>query len=207
MSRIIKNKTRISRACGSSLWGAQNDPVHDRNYPAGQHGPNKLRVKKSDYGLQLMEKQKLRKYYGTITEKQFKNTFKKAAKLKGNTSTNFVCALESRLDAIIYRANFAESIFQARQIVSHGHVSVNGKRVKVPSYSVKPGDVVTIRDSAKNHPEILKAVEAAKRAIPEYLQADAKKLEIKYVRLPEDENEVPYNTVMNLHWVVEYYSR
>jgi len=208
VTRIVQNKTRPSRAlCGKPLWGASNDPANDRNYPPGQHGVESRGHRKSSaFGEQLRAKQMLRKYYN-ITEKQFKNTFVKASKMKGNTGQNFIQLLECRLDAIVYRATFGRSVFACRQLVSHGHITVNGKRVKIPSYSAKPGDIIAVAEKSKDKLVILDSVSNAEREVPEYVQLDAKKLEATYLRLPEDENEVPYAVQMNVHLIVEFYSR
>lgn len=173
----------------------------------GQHGQG--RKKKSDFALQLIAKQTVKKYYGRITEKQFRNMFEKAAKRKGNTSLNLLQSLECRLDAVVYRATFGKTVFASRQLVSHGHVTVNGKKVKVPSYSLKPGDVVAVKDKSKDVGVIVDSVENSERSLPDYVQMSNKKLEAKYIRHPEGVEEVPYAIRMEelFHLIIEFYSK
>lgn len=207
MTKILKSKYRASRAlCQKPLWGTAKDPANTRNYRPGQHGQG--HKKKSDFAMQLIAKQTVKKYY-YIMEKPFRNMFKKAAKRKGNTSLNLLQSLESRLDAVVYRATFGKTVFASRQLVSHGHVTVNGKKVKVRSYSVKPGDVVAIRDKSKNIATIVDSVENSERSLPDYVQIDDKKLEAKYIRYPESAEEVPYAVRMEelFHLIVEFYSK
>ena len=162
--------------------------------------------KPSDYGIQLQAKQKLKAYYGNINERQFRNIYKKASMLKGDTSENLIGLLERRLDAVIYRAKFATTIFSARQLINHGHVKVNGKKVNISSYSVKEEDSIEIRDKSKQLAIIDIALASKEREAPEYIQLDQKNKKFKFVRIPKFE-EVPYPVVMEPNLVIEYYSR
>ncbi|MCX7356569.1 MAG: 30S ribosomal protein S4, partial [Alphaproteobacteria bacterium] len=159
----------------------------------------------SDFGLQLVAKQKLRMYYGNITEKQFRKTYEEAARRKGNTAENLIGLLESRLDAVVYRCKFVPTVFSARQFVNHGHVKVNGKRVTIPSYLVKVGDVLEVRDRAKTMPIVLEALASGERDTPDYLEVDAKGMTAKYARIPTL-SDVPYPVQMEPNLVVEYYA-
>lgn len=208
VTKRLKNRTRPSRAlCGQPLWGAANDPSVDRNYPPGQHGVNNRGFsKQSDYGLQLRAKQKLKKYYGDVTERQFSNTFRKASKKRGDTIQNFIGMLESRLDAVIYHAVLVPSIFAARQTINHGHITVNGKRVKIASYQVQEGDVIAIHANSVLRTRAEELLAAGARKAPEYLQVNAAKLEVVFAKVPTFE-EVPYPVMMEPHLVLEYYSR
>ena len=149
MTKRISAKYKIDRRLGCNLWGRPKSPFNKRNTKPGQHGAMALRKKKSDFGNQLFAKQKLKFYYGDLTEKQFKSIFTKASNTKGDTSEILIELLERRLDAIVYRMKFVPTIFAARQLVNHGHVKVNGKRVNIPSYSVKDGDEISLKDSSK----------------------------------------------------------
>jgi small subunit ribosomal protein S4 len=177
--------------------------VNKREYGPGQHGQR--RRKPSDFGVQLMAKQKLRGYYGNITEKQFKRTYEEASRKKGDTSENLIGLLESRLDAIVYRMKFVPTVFAARQFVNHGHILINGRRVNIPSYKCRPGDQVEIRDRSKTIGMVLEAVDLAERDIPEYLSVDIKLLKGTFVRVPKF-MDVPYPVMMEPNLVVEYYS-
>ena len=148
MSKRIGAKKKASRKFGASLWGQAKDPFVKRNSKPGQHGAN-TRSRLSDYGKQLKAKQKMKFYYGNISEKQFSNTFKAASKIKGDVSENFIAALESRLDVVVYRANFVPTVFAARQFVNHKHVLVNGKSVNIASYRLKIGDTVEVREKSR----------------------------------------------------------
>ena len=204
MSKRHSAKYKIDRRMGENLWGRPKSPVNKRSYGPGQHGQRR-KSKVSDFGLQLKAKQKLKGYYGNLTEKQFRRTYDEAARIKGNTSENLIALLESRLDAVVYRAKFAPTPFAARQIVNHGHIQVNGKRVNIASYKVKPGDVVSIRERSRNMALILEAVGSSERDTPEYVQADGKALSATFVRAPEL-SEVPYAVKMEPNLVVEYYA-
>jgi small subunit ribosomal protein S4 len=204
MSKRHSAKYKIDRRMGENLWGRPKSPVNQRSYGPGQHGQRR-KSKVSDFGLQLKAKQKLKGYYGNITEKQFQKIYTEAARRKGNTSENLISLLESRLDAVVYRAKFAPTPFAARQIVNHGHITVNGKRVNIASFVVKAGDVVEVRERARNMALILEAQQSAERETPDYIEVDSKHLSAKFVRAPELA-EVPYAVRMEPNLVVEYYA-
>jgi small subunit ribosomal protein S4 len=189
---------------GENIWGRPKSPVNQRQYGPGQHGQRR-KSKVSDFGLQLRAKQKLKGYYGNLTEKQFRRTYDEAARRKGNTSENLIALLESRLDAIVYRAKFVPTPFAARQFVNHGHVLVNGKRVNIASYRVKQGDVVEVRERSRNMALVLEAIQSAERDTPDYIEVDAKHLTVKFIRAPELA-EVPYPVKMEPNLVVEFYA-
>ena len=203
MTKRISAKKKPSRSLSVNLWGRANDPFNKRNYRPGQHGTAMKR--ETTYGTQLRAKQKLRKYY-VITETQFKNIFAKARSHKGDTAESFVGLLESRIDSIIYRANFVPTMYAAKQTISHKHVKVNGKVVNISSYVAKPGDVIEITEKARNIPLIAESVERMEREIPAYLDVNTKDFTAKYVAVPHIE-DVPYPVVMDVNLVVEYYSR
>jgi small subunit ribosomal protein S4 len=204
MSKRHSAKYKIDRRMGENLWGRPKSPVNQRQYGPGQHGQRR-KSKVSDFGLQLKAKQKLKGYYGNLTEKQFRKTYDEAARRKGNTSEILIGLLESRLDAVVYRAKFVPTPFAARQVVNHGHVQVNGKRVNIASYRVKPGDVVSIRERSRNMALILEAVSSAERDTPDYIEVDGRGLSARFVRMPEMA-EVPYAVRMEPNLVVEYYA-
>jgi len=197
-------KYKIDRRMGCNLWGRPKSPYNKRQTGPGQHGAN--RGKKSDYGLQLKAKQKLKGYYGNIGERQFRRYYQEARRLRGDSSKKLIGLLESRLDAVCYRAKFVPTIFAARQFVNHGHVTVNGKRVNIPSYSVKEGDVIEIREKAQNIPMVLQALESPEREVPEYIQVDLQAKKATFLRVPTLE-DVPYAAQMEPHLVIEFYSR
>ena len=205
MTKRIRAKHKVDRRLKVNLWGKPKSPFNTRNYPPGQHGQNK-KGKPTDYGVQLHAKQKLKSYYGNINERQFRNVYRTAIKKKGNTTENLVGILERRLDAVIYRAKFATTIFSARQLINHGHVKVNGKKVNISSYSVKEEDSIEIRDKSKQLAIIDIALANKERETPEYIQMDEKNKKLKFVRIPKFE-EVPYPIVMEPNLVIEYYSR
>ncbi|AYV46842.1 30S ribosomal protein S4 [Caulobacter flavus] len=204
MSKRHSAKYKIDRRMGENLWGRPKSPVNQRSYGPGQHGQRR-KQKVSDFGLQLRAKQKLKGYYGNLTEKQFSRTYEEAARRKGNTSENLIALLESRLDAIVYRAKFVPTVFAARQFVNHGHVTVNGKRVNIPSYRCKPGDVIAVREKSRNMALVLEAVASNERDFAEYVSVDAKGLSATFVRAPEL-SEVPYPVKMEPNLVVEFYA-
>jgi small subunit ribosomal protein S4 len=204
MSKRHSAKYKIDRRMGENIWGRPKSPINSRSYGPGQHGQRR-KSKVSDFGLQLRAKQKLKGYYGNLTEKQFSRTYNEAARRKGNTSENLIALLESRLDAIVYRAKFVPTPFAARQFVNHGHVLVNGKRVNIPSYRVKVGDVVQVRERSRNMALVLEALQLAERDTPDYLEVDAKAITVKYLRMPELA-EVPYPVKMEPNLVVEFYA-
>ena len=205
MSKRIKSKHKVDRRLGVNLWGRPKSPFNKRAYGPGQHG-QRASAKPSDYKIQLQAKQKLKSYYGNLNERQFRNVYKEAARRKGNTGENLVGILESRLDAIIYRAKFANTVFQARQLINHGHVKVNGKRVNISSFYLNENDEVEIKDSSKQLNMILSASSSKEREVPDYLVSDQKKLTAKLSRIPKFE-EIPYPAIMEPNLVVEYYSR
>jgi small subunit ribosomal protein S4 len=205
MTKRHSAKYKLDHRMGENIWGRPKSPVNSRSYGPGQHGQRR-KQKVSDFGLQLRAKQKLKGYYGNLTEKQFAKTYEEAARRKGNTSENLIALLESRLDAIVYRAKFVPTPFAARQFVNHGHVQVNGKRVNIASYRVKPGDVVSVRERSKNMALVLEALQSSERDTPDYIEMDLKGMTAKYIRLPELA-EVPYPVKMEPNLVVEFYSR
>ncbi|MEM8771582.1 MAG: 30S ribosomal protein S4 [Pseudomonadota bacterium] len=204
MSKRDSVKHKLDRRVSENVWGRPKSPVNKRDYGPGMHGQRR-KGKMSDFGLQLMAKQKLKGYYGNILEKQFSKIYDEASKKKGNTAENLIGILESRLDAIVYRAKFVPTVFAARQFVNHGHVKVNGVRSNIPSMRLKPGDVVEIREKSKNMALVLEALQSAERDIPEYVDVDPKKMTATYIRIPEFA-EVPYPCTMEPNLVVEFYS-
>ena len=204
MSKRHSAKYKLDRVMGENLWGRPKSPVNKRSYGPGQHGQRR-KSKTSDFGLQLKAKQKLKGYYGNITEKQFLRTYEEASRRKGNTSEILISLLESRLDALVYRAKFVPTVWAARQFVNHGHVLVNGKRVNIPSYRVKPEDVVEVRERSRNMALVLEALQSPERDVPDYIELDAKAMRARLVRLPESA-EVPYPVKMEPNLVIEYYS-
>jgi small subunit ribosomal protein S4 len=204
MSKRHSAKYKIDRRMGENLWGRPKSPVNQRSYGPGQHGQRR-KSKVSDFGLQLKAKQKLKGYYGNITERQFQKIYTEAARRKGNTSENLIALLESRLDAVVYRAKFAPTPFAARQIVNHGHIQVNGRRVNIASYQVKVGDRVEVRERSRNMALVLEAQQSSERETPDYIEVDAKHLQAKFVRMP-DLAEVPYPVRMEPNLVIEYYA-
>jgi small subunit ribosomal protein S4 len=205
MTKRAQAKHKIDRRHGQNIWGRPKSPVNNREYGPGQHGQRR-KQKLSDFGVQLRAKQKLKGYYGNISERQFKNTYYEAIRRTGDTSEHLVGLLESRLDAIVYRANFVPTVFAARQFVNHGHVLVNGKRVTIPSYRCKPGDVISLKESAKNLEVVLLAAQTKERDVPDYIDADHGKMTATFVRRPAFA-DVPYPVQMEPHLVVEFYSR
>jgi len=190
---------------GENIWGRAKSPVNRREYGPGQHGQRR-KGKLSDFGLQLRAKQKLKGYYGDLTEKQFKRIYGDAARVKGDTGENLIGLLERRLDAIVYRAKFVPTVFAARQFVNHGHVTVNGKKVNIPSYRVKEGDVIAVREKSKQMALVLEAVGLPERDVPDYLDTDHSKMTTTFVRTP-GLGDVPYPVMMEPNLVVEYYAK
>ena len=205
MTKRIQAKYKIDRRMGENIWGRPKSPINLRSYGPGQHGQGR-KGKLSDFGLQMRAKQKLKGYYGNITEKQFKRIFKEAERIKGDTSENLIGLLERRLDAIVYRAKFVPTVFSARQFINHGHVKVNGKKVNIASYQVREEDSIEIRDKSKQLALVDIALANKEREVPEYLQVDEKNKKVKFVRVPKFE-EVPYPIMMEPNLVIEYYSR
>jgi len=201
--QIPKNK--LSRQMGENIWGKDNCPTNNRTYGPGQHGAKGVR-RRSDYGVQLREKQKLKGYYGNIGEKQFRNIYKEAYSKKGDTSENLLIFLESRLDAIVYRSNIVPTVFAARQFVNHKHVRVNGKVVNIPSYRCKPGDLIEVKEKSRTIPLVVESITKMEKDLPEYISLNAKEFEVNYIRYPSSD-EIPYATIMSPGAVVEFYSR
>ena len=206
MTKRIAAKYKIDRRLGCNLWGRPKSPFNKRTSRPGQHGSLGQRRKISDYGTQLFAKQKLRFYYGDLTETQFSNIYKKASNIKGDTSQILIELLERRLDAIVYRMKFVPTVFAARQLVNHGHVKVNGKRVNIPSYTVKEGDEISLKDQSKQINLIQESIVSQEREIPEYLEVDVKEFKGRFLRGPLI-HEVPYPVTMDRNLVIEYYSR
>ena len=205
MTKRTSAKYKLDRRMGENIWGRAKSPVNRREYGPGQHGQRR-KQKLSDFGTQLRAKQKLKGYYGDLTEKQFRRIYTEAERVKGDTGENLVGLLERRLDAVIYRAKFVPTIFAARQFVNHGHVTVNGQRVNIASYRVKEGDVIAVRDRSKQLAIVLEAVGLAERDVPDYLEVDNNKLTATFVRTPAL-GDVPYAVVMEPNLVVEYYAK
>ena len=205
MTKRLASKHKVDRRLKANLWGRPKSPFNTRNYKPGQHGKT-TKSKISDYGTQLQAKQKLKFYYGNMNERQFRNVYRKALQKRGNTTENFIGLLERRLDTVIYRAKFAITVFAARQLINHGHVRVNGKKVNIASYQVREEDSIEIRDKSKQLALIDIALANKEREVPEYLQLDEKNKKVKFVRVPKFE-EVPYPVVMEPNLVIEYYSR
>ncbi len=205
MTKRLNSKHKVDRRLRVNLWGRPKSPFNTRAYPPGQHGQTKT-SKPSDYGIQLHAKQKLKSYYGNMNERQFRNVYKKAIMKKGDTAENLIGFLERRLDAVIYRSKLSNTIFSSRQLINHGHVRVNGKKVNISSYQVKEEDTIEIRDKSKQLALIDIALANKEREVPEYLQLDEKNKKVKFVRTPKFE-EVPYPVPMEPNLVIEYYSR
>ena len=205
MTKIIRAKYKIDRRMGENIWGRPKSPVNTRPNAPGQHGARR-KSKLSDFGVQLRAKQKLKGYYGSITEKQFKAVYREAERQKGDTSENLIGLLERRLDALVYRAKLVPTVFAARQFVSHGHILVNGKRVNIPSYRVRIGDVIQIREKSKQMGLVLEAVGSPERDVPDYLDVDHTKMTANMIRVPSLA-DVPYAVQMEPNLVIEFYSR
>jgi len=204
MAKREQAKHKIDRRLGVNLWGRPKSPLNNREYGPGQHGQR--RRKPSDYGIQLMAKQKLKGYYGNIGEKQFRKYYAEAIRRRGDTGENLIGILESRLDAVIYRMKFVPTPFAARQFVSHGHILVNGKRVNIPSYLVHDGDVIEVKEKSRELPMVLEAVQSSERDLPDYMEVDHSAMKGTFLRLPKLE-DVPYPVQMEPNLVIEYYSR
>ena len=205
MTKRLNSKHKVDRRLKVNLWGRPKSPFNTRAYPPGQHGQTKS-SKPSDYGIQLQAKQKLKCYYGNMNERQFRNMYKRAIMKKGDTAENLIGLLERRLDAVIYRSKLSNTIFSSRQLINHGHVRVNGKKVNISSYQVKEEDSIEIRDKSKQLAIIDIALANKERETPEYIQMDEKNKKLKFIRTPKFE-EVPYPVVMEPNLVIEYYSR
>ena len=205
MTKRLASKHKVDRRLKINLWGRPKSPFNSRNYPPGQHGKTR-RGKPSDYGTQLEAKQKMKFYYGNINERQFRNVYRKAIQKKGNTTENLVGFLERRLDAVVYRAKFAITVFSARQLINHGHIKVNGRKVNIPSYLVKAEDDIEVKDKSKEIVAIVGALISKEREVPDYIQMDEKNKKAKLTRIPKF-SEIPYPVIMEPNLVIEYYSR
>jgi|TARA_B100000959_G_scaffold251224_1_gene280315 small subunit ribosomal protein S4 len=205
MSKRIQSKHKIDRRLRANLWGRPKSPANRRDYGPGQHG-NARKRKPSDFGIQLMAKQKLKGYYGNITERQFRRLYGEAVQRKGDTGENLVELLERRLDAVIYRMKFVPTVFAARQFINHGHIQVNGKRVNIPSFRVKDGDMITVREKSRELPLVLDAIVSPERETPDYVDVDFQKMQGTLLRGPHLA-DIPYPVQMEPNLVVEFYSR
>jgi small subunit ribosomal protein S4 len=204
MSKRQNAKYKLDRRVGENVWGRPKSPINSRQSRPGQHGARRTN-KPSDFGIQLMAKQKLKGFYGEITEKQFRKTYDEAARRRGNTAELLVGLLESRLDTVVYRSKFVPTIFAARQFVNHGHVTVNGVKANIASLTLKPGDVVQVREKSRNMALVIEAMGSAERDVPEYVEVDPKAMTAKYIRMP-GLTDIPYAARMEPNLVVEYYS-
>jgi small subunit ribosomal protein S4 len=204
MTKRVKSKYKINRRLGANLWGRPKSSYNKKEYPPGQHGQR--RRKPSDFGTQLAAKQRLKGYYGNITERQFRRLYEEAIRQRGDTVERLIGLLERRLDAVVYRMKFVPTVFSARQFVNHGHVNVNGRRVNIPSYAVKEGDEVEVREKARTMGLVLEAIESPERDVPDYLEVDHRALKGRFVRTPKLA-DVPYPVKMEPNLVVEFYSR
>ena len=198
------SKHKIDRRLGVNLWGRAKSPVNNREYGPGQHGQR--RSKPTDFGVQLMAKQKLKGYYGNIGEKQFKKYYKEAVRRRGDTGQNLIGILECRLDALVYRMKFAPTVFAARQLVNHGHVKVNGQRCNIPSRMITIGDTIELKEKSRGIPAVMEGMASAERDIPEYLTVDEGAFKGSINRIPELA-DVPYPVQMEPNLVIEFYSR
>lgn len=204
MTKRLASKYKVNRHLGVNLWGRGKSPIAKKDYPPGQHGQR--RRKPSDYGVQLMAKQKLKAYYGNIGEKRFRHYYEEAVRRRGDTSETLIELLERRLDAVVYRMKFAITPFAARQFVSHNHVLVNGKRVNIPSFQLRDGDTIEVREKSKQLAVVLDAAQSTERDVPEYLEVDHRAMKGRFIRAPKP-GDVPYPVQMEPHVVVEFYSR
>ena len=204
MTKRIQAKNKICRRLGVNLWGRAKSPLARRDYGPGMHGQKRRKV--SDYGTQLQAKQKLKGYYANMTEKQFRRIYEEASRLRGDTAENLISLLERRLDIVVFWLNFVPTIFAARQVIKHGHVKVNGKRVNIPSYRLREGDEIEIRERSREMPLILESLQQPERELPEYLTLDTKAMKGQFARTPKLA-DVPYPVQMEPNLVIEYYSR
>ena len=205
MTKRTAAKHKIDRRMGENIWGRPKSPVNRREYGPGQHGQRR-KAKLSDFGIQLRAKQKLKGYYGDLTEKQFRRIFAEAERLRGDTGEKLVGLLERRLDALIYRAKFVPTMFAARQFINHGHILVNGRKVNIASYRLNEGDTVGVRDKSKQIPLVMEASALAERDVPEYVSADHSKMTAQFIRIPSV-SDVPYPVIMEPNLVVEFYAK
>jgi small subunit ribosomal protein S4 len=205
MTKRNEAKYKIDRRMGQNIWGRPKSPVNRREYGPGQHGQRR-KGKLSDYGVQLRAKQKLKGYYANISERQFRGIYEEAIRMKGDSGAHLIALLERRLDAVVYRAKLVPTIFAARQFVNHGHIKVNGRRVNIPSFRCKVGDLVEVKDASKQLALVLEATGLGERDVPDYIEVDHSKMTAKFARIPVI-TDVPYPVQMEPHLVVEYYSR
>ncbi|MGB0749942.1 MAG: 30S ribosomal protein S4 [Magnetospiraceae bacterium] len=205
MSKRQNAKYKIDRRLGVNLWGRPKSPYNSREYGPGEHGQRRRR-RPSDFGTQLNAKQKLKGYYGNISEKQFLRYYKEATRRRGDTAENLIGLLESRLDAIVYRMKFVPTVFAARQFINHGHIRVNGQRVNIASYRVQEGDIVEIKEKSRELPLVLEGAGSVERDVPDYMDVDLKNMKGTYVRVPKLA-DVPYPVQMEPNLVIEFYSR
>lgn len=205
MSKRQNAKYKINRRLMCNLWGRPKSPYNTREYRPGEHGQARRR-KPSDFGIQLAAKQRLKGYYGNITEKQFRRTYDEAVRRRGDTSENLIGLLERRLDAVVYRLKFVPTVFAARQFISHGHILVNGKKVNIPSYRLVEGDTIQLREKSREIPQVLEAIDSVERDVPEYLQVEYKTMKGNFIRIPKLA-DVPYPVLMEPNLVIEFYSR
>ncbi|HIP10103.1 MAG TPA: 30S ribosomal protein S4 [Rhodospirillales bacterium] len=204
MSNRTRAKYKIDRRLRVNLWGRPKSPFNTREYGPGLHGQR--RRKQSDYGLQLQAKQKLKGYYGNISERQFRRYYIEANLRKGDTSENLVALLERRLDAVVYRMKIVPTVFASRQFINHGHILVNSKRVNIPSYKVKDGDVIEVKEKSRDLPLVLEAAGSPERDVPDYVEVDHGKMRGTFLRQP-GLADIPYPALMQPNLVIEYYSR
>ena len=205
MTKRSEAKYKIDRRMGQNIWGRPKSPVNRREYGPGQHGQRR-KGKLSDFGVQLRAKQKLRGYYGNISEKQFRGIYQDAIRMKGDSGAHLIGLLERRLDAVVFRAKFAPTPFASRQLINHGHILVNGKKVNIPSYRCKVGDTIEVKEKSKQLALVLESQALAERDVPDYIELDGAKMTAKFARIPAL-SDVPYAVRMEPHLVVEYYSR
>ena len=205
MSKRVQAKHKLDRRMGQNIWGRPKSPVNRREYGPGQHGQRR-KGKMSDFGTQLRAKQKLKGYYGNITEKQFRRYYAEAIRLRGDSGENLIGLLERRLDAVVYRSKFVATPFAARQFVNHGHIKVNGRRVNIPSYQVKAGDVIEVKEASRQLEIVVVASQLAERDVPDYIEVDHHKMTARVTRIP-GLSEVPYPVQMEPNIVIEFYSR
>ena len=204
MTKRVESKYKINRRLNVNLWGRPKSPLNKREYGPGQHGQR--RKKPSDFGTQLMAKQKLKGYYGNIGERQFRKLYEEASRRRGDTGENLIGLLERRLDSVVFRAKFVSTMFAARQFINHGHVKVNGRKVNISSYQLKVGDTIEVKEASKQLTHVLEASQLAERDVPDYIEADHGKMTAKFARVP-GLSDVPFAVQMEPHLIVEFYSR
>ena len=205
MTKRSEAKYKIDRRMGQNIWGRPKSPVNRREYGPGQHGQRR-KGKLSDFGVQLRAKQKLKGYYANISERQFHGIYVEASRLKGDSGENLIGLLERRLDTVIFRAKFVATMFAARQLINHGHIKVNGRRVTIPSFRAKVGDAIEVKEASKQLAVVLEATQLAERDVPDFIEVDHSKMTAKFARIP-NLSEVPFPVMMEPHLIVEYYSR